>query len=227
MNVSAKHPSVYAVRRLTHPIVPDATWNRGPWSGIDPLAVEHYMGERPKHIPSTQAKVAWDSESLYVIFRVEDRYVRAVAAGLHGPVWEDSCVEFFFTPGTDLSHGYFNLEMNCGGVMLLRHQVVPRQNPIALTAGECACVRIAHSLPERVEPEIAGPVVWSVEYRLPIAILDRYAPVTPPAPGVKWRANLYKCADKSSHPHWLTWAPVNRPQPDFHVPECFGTLLFE
>ena len=53
-----------------------------------------------------------------MIFRVEDRYVRAVSKNYHDSVCKDSCAEFFFTPGTDISAGYFNVEINCGGVML-------------------------------------------------------------------------------------------------------------
>jgi hypothetical protein len=51
--------------------------------------------------------------------------------------------------------------------------------------------------------------------------------VEKPGPGVTWRANFYKCADKTSHPHWLTWAPVNYPKPKFHLPEYFGRIEFE
>jgi hypothetical protein len=40
-------------------------------------------------------------------------------------------------------------------------------------------------------------------------------------------ANFYKCADQTSHPHWLTWASVDYPQPKFHLPEFFGRLVFE
>ena len=50
--------------------------------------------------------------------------------------------------------------------------------------------------------------------------------MTVPEPGVGWRANLYKCADDSSHPHWLTWAHVDNPTPDFHLREFFGILRF-
>jgi len=50
--------------------------------------------------------------------------------------------------------------------------------------------------------------------------------VANPAPGVAWRANLNKCADGMSHPHWLTWAPVGVPRPDLHRPEFFGILEF-
>jgi hypothetical protein len=48
----------------------------------------------------------------------------------------------------------------------------------------------------------------------------------PPAPGVRWRANFYKCAEHNSHPHWLMWAPIDFPKPNFHLPEFFGTLEF-
>jgi hypothetical protein len=135
-------------------------------------------------------------------------------------VCADSCVELFFIPGEDTATGYFNLEVNCGGAMLFNHQFARGDR---VSEADCARIELAHSLPRRVDPEIAEPITWTVEYRLPFAVLG---PTDVPAPGVRWRANFYKCADGTSHPHWLTWAPVDRPAPDFHVPECFGTLEF-
>jgi hypothetical protein len=66
-----------------------------------------------------------------------------------------------------------------------------------------------------------------VEYTLPFSILEKYMKVDLPMPGKKWRANFYKCGDKTSHPHWLTWAPVEFPKPNFHLPGFFGMLIFE
>ena len=40
------------------------------------------------------------------------------------------------------------------------------------------------------------------------------------------RANFYKCADKSAHPHFLAWNRVDTPAPDFHRPDFFGELTF-
>ena len=92
---------------------------------------------------------------------------------------------------------------------------------------EYGTMSIAHSLPKIVDPEIREPITWTLEYRLPLAILKKYCAVHTPATGVVWRANFYKCADASSHPHWLTWSPVDFPTPQFHLPEFFGTLEFE
>jgi hypothetical protein len=171
--------------------------------------------------------VGYDAQALYVIFRVQDRWVRAVSEALHDPVCKDSCVEFFFTPCEDLDQGYFNLEMNCGGVILLNFQRIARKDHRPLAAELCARIETAHSLPRHVEPEMAEPVTWTVEYRLPLDILETFLPIARPGPGVVWRANFFKCADDSSHPHWLTWNKVDQPRPNFHVPEYFGRLVFE
>lgn len=217
---------VYQVHKLTMPMPIDADWKKPQWRRVEPLNISLYMGDRPEHVPRTQAKLLYDEENIYVIFRVEDRYVKALAAEPHGRVWEDSCVEFFFTPGTDVADGYFNLETNCGGTILCRHQRLPQGEPRFLDLTDVEKIEIAHSLPKVVDPEIIRPITWTLEYRFPIEVLNKYASVAPPKPGAKWRANFYKCADKTSHPHWLTWSFVDRPEPAFHVPEFFGALEF-
>jgi hypothetical protein len=191
------------------------------------LVLDRHMGAPPEHRPLTQAKLAYDREALYVIFRVEDRYVLAATKERHGNVCQDSCVEFFFTPGTDLSAGYFNIEVNVGGTMLFHHQKTPEGPGVPIAPEDCDAMTLAPSLPRIIDPEIAAPVTWTLEYRLPLDVLPRYCPVSRPAPGVIWRANLYKCADRTSHPHWLTWSEVHFPRPRFHVPEDFGELVFE
>jgi hypothetical protein len=136
-------------------------------------------------------------------------------------------VEFFFTPSTDVSQGYFNVEMNCGGTTLFCFQTARGKNVVEIPESEYRKITRAHQLPSIVDPEIATPVTWTVEYRLPIEILKKYCRVVAPAAGVVWRANFYKCGDETSHPHWLTWSPVNFPTPDFHRPEFFGDLKFQ
>jgi len=160
------------------------------------------------------------------MFRVEDRYVRAVAERYQDQVCTDSCVELFLTPGTDLREGYFNIEMNCGGTALFRHQFGRGTGRRDVAWEDGRRLAPSHTLPSRVEPELPGPVTWSVAYRVPFDVLARYAPVARPRPGVEWRANLYKCGDATSHPHWLSWSPVDVPGPDFHRPEFFGVLRF-
>jgi hypothetical protein len=201
-------------------------WDSPSWRSVAPLTLTHHMGERPSHRPLTRVKLQYDADFLHVIFRVEDRYVRCQVGDYQGDVCTDSCVEFFFTPGTDLGGGYFNLEANCGGTLLFTHRQGRDEDIVPVSEQDARRLEVAHTLPSRVDPEIAAPVAWEVSYRVPSRTLRAYAEVTPPAPGASWRANFYKCADLCSHPHWLTWAPVDWPYPDFHRKEFFGTLEF-
>jgi hypothetical protein len=205
----------------------DADWNGRFWNEVKPLELARFMGPKTEHQPHTQAKVAYDDRALYVIFRVEDRYVRAVAQKHQDQVCLDSCAEFFFTPGADASVGYFNMEVNCSGTLLLYHQTSPACiGQTVVSEADCNRIEMHAGLPKIIDPEIKDPVTWTVAYAIPLDVLKTYAPVAEPAPGVIWRANFYKCADRTSHPHWLTWAPVDLMQPNFHRPDFFGTLAF-
>lgn len=214
--------------RLTSPPTAGADWDKPPWQKIPSEPIRNYMGKMPDHFPNTEVKIAYEDMAIYVMFRVADKYVRAVAAKHQDSVCGDSCVEFFFTPGADVSRGYFNLEVNCGGTMLFHYHPGSRKKRFdEIPVSDCDKIIITHSLPRLVDPEIQESVTWTVEYAIPVALLKRYYPVSTPKPHALWRANFYKCADNTSHPHWLTWSPVDYPKPNFHLPQAFGVLEFE
>ncbi len=222
-----KGPLEHTVKKISTPFTIDANWDKSVWNAIPPVLIENYMGDLPEHFPKVQAKLAYDDKAVYVIFKVNDNYVRAIADKTHGNVWEDSCVEFFFTPGTDLDYAYFNLETNCGGTMLFSWHEKPGKSQ-SVAVEDCDDITIAHSLPKIIDPEIQEPTTWTLEYRLPFELIQKYCPhAAKPAKGTVWRANIYKCGDETSHPHWLTWSYVDDPKPKFHTPEFFGTLKFE
>lgn len=60
--------------------------------------------------------------------------------------------------------------------------------------------------------------VWTVEWRMPLEVLS----AVKPAPGTRWRLNLYRC-DKANNAY-LAWSPVLKNS--FHTPEKFGVLEF-
>ncbi|WP_211372091.1 carbohydrate-binding family 9-like protein [Flagellimonas olearia] len=219
--------NVYEVAKREVPIEIDGDWSKDAWRDVQPLQLENHMGEYPEHMPKVQVKVMYDEEAIYVIYKVDDQYVRCVLEEYQDPVSQDSTVEFFFTPGQDIQKGYFNLEMNCGGTGLFKFQEKARKGQLKIPKESFDHITAAHSLPKKVYPEIKEPVTWTLEYRIPFDVLSTYFDeMEYPAPGVEWKANFYKIADKSSHPHWLTWSYVDNPKPQFHLPEFFGTLRF-
>jgi len=203
-------------------------WNGPVWSRAETAEIGHFRPESSDHRPRTQARLLYDDRAIYGIFRVEDRYVRCVHTGYQAPVCRDSCVEFFIQPHG--RGGYFNFEFNCGGSLLSNWITDWRRTPDAfeeyrpLDVEDLEKVQIFHSMPERVEPEIADPLVWTLEFAVPFEILAKYAGPLGDIPGQVWRGNLYKCGDETSHPHWAAWSPVD--ELNFHLPRCFGPMQF-
>ncbi len=205
---------------------PHTNWNATPWCGVQDLPLTYHMGPPPEHRPTTRVKLGYDEKALHLLFHVEDNYIRAKATQNQDAVCTDSCVEFFFTPAEDTISGYFNLEMNCGGTMLFHYHPRNQKAGIALPEAACRQIRIVHSLPKRIEQEICTPTTWFLACSLPFSLLRNYCNLAWPQAGTIWRANLYKCADHSSYPHWLTWSQVSSPRPNFHLPAFFGILEF-
>ncbi len=226
-NTTMKRESVYNVARLKEPMKIDAKWDKPQWKNITPLEITNYMGAIPGFKPEAQAKMMYDDDNLYVIFHVKDRFVRCITNEINGPVWEDGAVEFFFAPDAKQPLLYFNLETNCGGTPLMHFNLVPRKESKQLSKDDIKKIEIAHTLPQIIDPEMKEPVTWTLEYRIPIAMLEKYSTVTHPGKGVVWKANFYKIAENSSNPHYITWSVIKVEKPDFHRPEFFGSLIFE
>lgn len=210
----------------------DAPWDGNYWADIPVLKVDQFHAKSSDHRPVVEAKLAHSSDALHVFFRVQDRYVRAVAEKLNDSVCRDSCVELFIQPPG--REEYINVEINCGGTMLASfvedptrpdmHSRMKKYTPFTDRQG--AQVKIEASLPKIVEPEIAEPTEWTIRYTVPLSLFEEFFGPLGRYDGQTWRANLYKCADLTSHPHWASFAPIGE-KLNFHKPECFVSLHFE
>ena len=218
----------YIVKHVKEPISVDGNWDKPAWKEVDAASIALHMGPKPeKFIPKTQVKLRYDQENIYGIFKVEDKYVKCLVQEVNGNVSSDSCVEFFFAPDTNSPLEYFNLEINCSGVPLFHYVTKPRKEFTVLKPEEIAQIEIAHSMPDKVDPEITEPVTWFIEFKVPLSLLKEHREITDPAPGVTWKANFYKIAGRTSNPHYFTWNEVINHRPDFHLPKYFGKLTFE
>lgn len=218
---------VYKVERLKKKLKIDGDWNKAQWKKIEPIRITNYMGKIPPFQPEVQSKMMYDDTHVYVIFQVKDRFVKSVVTEYNGNVSGDSCVEFFFSPDEQFPLKYFNLEINAGGTPLMFYIEKPMTELIKLPGDDLKQIEIAHSLPKTVDPEITEPVTWTIEYSIPLSLLSKYSNLTRPAKGVNWKANFYKTGSRTSNPNYITWAVVDNPRPNFHLPQFFGTIQFQ
>lgn len=219
----------YRVRRIWGPVRLNAGWSAPDWQPAPPVRLSYFRPESSGHRPHTEVRLLHSEAALYGLFRVQDRYVRAVCRRYQDAVCRDSCVEFFVRPQ---GHGgYFNFEFNCVGTLLCSFVEDWRRTPngfrqyqrIPWEVGQS--VRVWHSLTWTGEAEMAGPLEWFLAFEIPRELLERYRGPLGQWGGQVWTGNFYKCADGSSHPHWAAWSPV--PELNFHLPESFGRLILE
>ncbi len=227
MTKEAKQQNTYHVHPLKGDIEIDAKWNKAAWASMPSIDITHIMGENPHFMPETQAKLAYDEHHVYGIFKVKDRYVISEETETNGPVSRDSCVEWFFAPNEDSPLHYFNIEINAGGTTLFHHVTIPRKEYKVIDEEDISQITVVTSMPGVISPEISSDTTWTVEFKIPISLLEKYSNVTHPSKGVAWRANFYKTANRNSNPHYITWNKVENPRPDFHLPQYFGKLIFE
>lgn len=219
----------YKVRYATVRPALKGKWRGHTWARAETLEVAHFRPESSEHRPRTLARLLWDESALYGIFRVQDRFVRCVHSGYMAPAYLDSCVEIFLQPKAD--KGYLNFEFSCGGSLLCFYIVDPTRGPggfqdyAPLPQSDVDQVSIYHSMPSRVETEIAESTEWYLEFSIPLPVLEKWVGSLGPVGGQEWSANLYKCGDETSHPHWASWAPLD--ETNFHLPRCFGAIWFE
>ena len=128
-----------------------------------------------------------------------------------GPVWKDSCMEAFLA--ADRQGSYMNLECNSAGALLC-----------CVGEGRHNRLRLAESgLPRPVLRSRVNKAWWEACLEIPAETLKGLWNLEL-APGGVLYANFYKCGDDTPQPHFLSWNPIDLPEPDFHAPAFFGVL---
>ena len=169
--------------------------------------------------PTAALRVARSSTHLVIMYNVRGLDLRAAALEDNGPVWEDSCCEFFVSHPSDGT--YYNFELNCIGTLLASKRR-SRTDADMFSSDQLARI-IRHSSIERRPYDENGEIrCWSTALCIPFDLIGLDGEALPA--GI--RANFYKCADLTAHPHFLSWNRIEIPSPDFHRPDFFGELTF-
>lgn len=192
---------------------------------LDELGEGHSIGtvnwETFPYRPEVKFNIAYGDSEIYIKYYVREAHVKAEKSRTNEMVCEDSCVEFFVSPSDDGI--YYNFEFNPIGTALMgsghgRHDSARAE--ASLVDG----IRRLTTMGDEPFTEISGDIRWSLVVAIPLRNFFHHRVES--LPGKSFRANFYKCGDKLSNPHFVTWNPVGTEKPDYHRPEYFGILEF-
>ncbi len=188
---------------------------------LHPIAVLNWSAFPYK--PAVGFRIAHANNQIWLKYYVTEENILAQTEEINGGVSGDSCVEFFFDP---LANGnYYNFEFSCIGKPHLaygpgrgkRRFVDPQliQNELQITS----------TLGSKTFAEKTGGHSWEMTMIIPASMFIHDKGIK--LKGLRTKANFFKCGDKTSIKHYLTWNPIVAEKPDFHRPEQFGTVVFE
>ena len=182
------------------------------------IDVVNWPDDFPEH-PRACFAAAHDDSRILLHFKVREALTGAQTADDDGPVWEDSCVEFFCAPDDG---GYYNLECNCIDRLHLAFGR-GRENRTAAPAEVTAKIDRWASLGHNPLPLQHVPA-WELALTVPAEAFFRHSPA--PLAGQRMKGNVYCMGGRPVRPHYLSLFPIRSEKPDFHRPECFSEFIF-
>ena len=212
----------YVVHRASGPIAIDGvlaetSWDRaaraGPWTrSLD----------GKKATASTEARLLWDNDNLYVAFLSEDPNVAGQFFKDDEPLYTSNVVEIFLNPSGDLSR-YAEIELAPTDALFdASFSGGPRKN---MDLGWASHARHAVHVDGTLNDPRDVDRGWTAELAIPFASLPGM-PKPRPARGDKWRFNLYRLRQGPGQPgEGQAYSPPM--VGDFHALEKFATLRFE
>jgi hypothetical protein len=171
--------------------------------------------------PDVALALAYSDHEIFLKYYVTENFFKAEKTESNQMVCEDSCVEFFVSPEDDGI--YYNLEFNAIGTCLLGtgtdRASSRRANPDVISK-----IRRLTTAGSEPVSEKKGEYRWMITIAIPFDVFFHHQIAD--LKGKVFRANFYKCGDKLTVPHYVTWNPVGTEKPDYHQPEHFGLLKF-
>lgn len=215
----------YLCRRVREPITIDGALTESAWGAVPPLPPLQLATGAGAPVMATEVKACWDDRHLYVAFSCHDSDIWGTYEERDAPLYDEEVVEVFLCPTGDLAH-YFEFEVSPRNTLFDARVFGPTLDRRAMIVdrgwdapGIRTAVGVAGTLDRRDDVDLG----WIAELAIPFADLGLPGP---PIPGTVWRANFYRI-ERGEVEEFTAWSPTYREPADFHVPQCFGELVFE
>ena len=160
----------------------------------------------------TEVRLLWSQDNLYLNFAAKYRlltvFTDSEPNGRRNQLWDRDVAEAFLQPSGSLPKCYKEFEVSPNGLWI----------DLDLSPGEKRDLQ--SGLRRRVLLD-ENEKTWRAELIIPIKSI---APDFDPSRA--WRANFYRVEGAAEPRFYSAWRPTMTPEPNFHVPERFGRLIF-
>jgi hypothetical protein len=176
------------------------------WSGADAPAGRH-----------AEAQILWSKKALHLRFVCNQAEPLVVSATPQTSkktmgLWDRDVCEIFIAPDEHAVERYLEFE--------------------AAPTGEWLDVAI-HWTPEKRESdwEFHSQMTTAARIEKDHVTISMRIPwnhwIHEPQKGERWRVNLFRCVGSDPGRGYLAWQPTRTSQPNFHLPQVFGWLVFK
>jgi Carbohydrate-binding family 9 len=183
------------------------------WETAPPVCfTADWQGKNADRQRETQVRLLWNAEFLFLRFDARYRsitvFVDAETSGRRDGLWDRDVCEAFLQPPCSAAHAYKEIEVAPNGFWI----------DLDIAPGEKRDLR--SGLRRRVNID-EQEKQWRAVLALPMRNL--VAPVEIPT---VWKVNFFRVEGAVEPRFYSAWRPTHTPEPNFHVPETFGLLVF-
>jgi alpha-galactosidase len=183
------------------------------WELAPPIRFDaDWQGRNSDPLRETEVRLMWTPEILHVRFQARYRNITVFPDsepdGRRDLLWDRDVAEAFLQPDPSASRSYKEFEVSPNGFWIDLNIACGKKRDLRSGLTRRVCIDDKKSQ-------------WTAELSLPMkSLVARFDP------RAIWRANFYRVEGQAEPRFYSAWCPTGTPQPNFHVPEAFGKLIF-
>ena len=187
------------------------------WEKCRPVTIEHLWSGAPAPVERhAEVRICWSDEALHVRFVGNQHEPLVVSAEPKTDrktlgLWDRDVCEIFVAPNPENPSRYFEFEAAPTGEWVDLGIVLGSEG--RLTDWDYRSGMVAAARVEETGIKVAISIPWS-------------ASIPKPNSKDQWLINLFRCVGPEAPDRYLAWRPTRTPEPNFHVAEAFGSLIF-
>ncbi len=198
------------------------------WAKASPITFcADWQDQNPDPTRQTEVRALWTRHTFYLCFACRYRELSffddSDPGGRRDRLWDRDVAEAFLQPDPSQPRCYKEFEVGPNGLWI----DLDIRPPISGTPNDMAGDS-APAGPRNLQSVLTRSVwlnqeehTWTAELAIPMkAITANFDPAS------GWRANFYRVEGKHEPRFYSAWQPTKTSQPNFHMPEAFGSLRF-